>query len=127
MTASLTCLLVAPIPNGALLCSYRSCPRWGRDNSALFHRLISSLQLADVNQAKFPFRMLQQAITDTIAQLMAWTKEAGTTEPSLLNFCVSDGHSIIATRYISSKTDEAASLWFSTGSVGAIFVSLLPR
>lgn len=35
---------------------------------------------------------------------------------SLLNFCVSDGHSIICTRYISSSTDEAASLYYSSGS-----------
>lgn len=35
---------------------------------------------------------------------------------SLLNFVVSDGHSIICTRYISSSTDEAASLYYSSGT-----------
>lgn len=35
---------------------------------------------------------------------------------SLLNFCVSDGHSIICTRYINSSTDDAASLYYSTGT-----------
>jgi glutamine amidotransferase len=35
---------------------------------------------------------------------------------SLLNFAVTDGHSIICTRYVSSKTDEAASLYFSSGT-----------
>ncbi|KAM0324195.1 hypothetical protein ACHAQA_008389 [Verticillium albo-atrum] len=35
---------------------------------------------------------------------------------SLLNFAVSDGHSIICTRYISSATDEAASLYYSSGT-----------
>ncbi|ROW16020.1 hypothetical protein VPNG_02661 [Cytospora leucostoma] len=35
---------------------------------------------------------------------------------SLLNFCVSDGHSIICTRYINSSTDEAASLYYSSGT-----------
>ncbi len=35
---------------------------------------------------------------------------------SLLNFCVTDGHSIICTRYVSSTTDEAASLYYSSGS-----------
>lgn len=35
---------------------------------------------------------------------------------SLLNFCVSDGHSIICTRYINSSRDEAASLYYSTGT-----------
>jgi glutamine amidotransferase len=35
---------------------------------------------------------------------------------SLLNFAVTDGESIIVTRYVSSKTDEAASLYFSSGT-----------
>ena len=35
---------------------------------------------------------------------------------SLLNFAVTDGHSVICTRYVSSKTDEAASLYFSSGT-----------
>ncbi|KAI0166977.1 N-terminal nucleophile aminohydrolase [Hypoxylon sp. FL1284] len=35
---------------------------------------------------------------------------------SLLNFALSDGHSIICTRYVSSKTDEAASLYYSSGT-----------
>ncbi|KAK4113749.1 N-terminal nucleophile aminohydrolase [Canariomyces notabilis] len=36
---------------------------------------------------------------------------------SLLNFAVSDGHSIICTRYVSSSTDEAASLYYSSGTL----------
>jgi glutamine amidotransferase len=35
---------------------------------------------------------------------------------SLLNFAVTDGHSTICTRYISSATDEAASLYYSSGT-----------
>ena len=35
---------------------------------------------------------------------------------SLLNFAVSDGHSVVCTRYVSSTTDEAASLYFSSGT-----------
>ncbi|EQB52068.1 hypothetical protein CGLO_08326 [Colletotrichum gloeosporioides Cg-14] len=35
---------------------------------------------------------------------------------SLLNFAVTDGKSIICTRYISSATDEAASLYYSSGT-----------
>jgi hypothetical protein len=31
-------------------------------------------------------------------------------QPSLMNFCVTDGESVVVTRYISSKKDEAASL-----------------
>ncbi|KAK4103888.1 N-terminal nucleophile aminohydrolase [Parathielavia hyrcaniae] len=36
---------------------------------------------------------------------------------SLLNFAVSDGHTIICTRYISSSSDEAASLYYSSGTL----------
>lgn len=35
---------------------------------------------------------------------------------SLLNLAVADGHSIICTRYVSSSTDEAASLYYSSGT-----------
>ncbi|EGS17265.1 amidophosphoribosyltransferase-like protein [Thermochaetoides thermophila DSM 1495] len=36
---------------------------------------------------------------------------------SLLNFAVTDGHSVICTRYVSSSTDEAASLYYSSGTL----------
>jgi glutamine amidotransferase len=35
---------------------------------------------------------------------------------SLLNFAVTDGHTVVCTRYVSSKTDEAASLYYSSGT-----------
>lgn len=47
---------------------------------------------------------------DTISALNNLADEAGIVEPSLMNFCVTDGESVIATRYISSRVDEAASL-----------------
>jgi glutamine amidotransferase len=33
-----------------------------------------------------------------------------------MNFVVSDGHTVVATRYISSRTSEASSLFFSSGT-----------
>ena len=38
-------------------------------------------------------------------------------QPSLMNFCVTDGESIVVTRYISSRVDEAASLVCSSTSL----------
>ncbi|KAG9228747.1 nucleophile aminohydrolase [Amylocarpus encephaloides] len=35
---------------------------------------------------------------------------------SLLNFAISDGHSVVCTRYVSSCIDEAASLYYSSGT-----------
>ncbi|PKS05239.1 hypothetical protein jhhlp_008610, partial [Lomentospora prolificans] len=45
---------------------------------------------------------------------------------SLLNFAVTDGHSVICTRYISSSTDEAASLYYSSGTQWEEKPSLTP-
>lgn len=43
-------------------------------------------------------------------------REEGLDCRSLLNFAVTDGHSVICTRYVSSMTDEAASLYWSSGT-----------
>lgn len=52
----------------------------------------------------------------TIKFINQLSKEAGITGPSLMNFVVSDGHTVVATRYISSRTSEASSLFFSSGT-----------
>jgi glutamine amidotransferase len=59
----------------------------------------------------------------TIAKINAFVKAvpaehhlADVETRSLLNFAVTDGHSVIVTRYVSSKTDAAASLYYSSGT-----------
>ena len=64
----------------------------------------------------FDHQELKAAMLKTIAQLNKWAEEANITEPSLLNFAVTDGESVVCVRYISSKTQEAASLYFSSGT-----------
>lgn len=64
----------------------------------------------------FSYKELKSAMLATISDFNAWSKAAGIREPSLMNFCVTDGQSIICTRYVSSKTDQAASLYFSSGT-----------
>ncbi|AJT05318.1 BFH_collapsed_G0045570.mRNA.1.CDS.1 [Saccharomyces cerevisiae] len=63
---------------------------------------------------------LRKAMLRTIDYIRDWTKEANKNEahvePSLLNFAVTDGSTVVVSRYITSKTDEAASLHFSCGS-----------
>jgi len=63
---------------------------------------------------------LRQSLLRTIEYIKDWTKEAYTGdepwEPSLLNFAITDGSTVVVSRYITSKTDEAASLHFSCGS-----------
>lgn len=52
----------------------------------------------------------------TIATITACQQERGITEVSLLNFVVSDGVNMIATRYVSHESESAASLYYAEGS-----------
>lgn len=68
--------------------------------------------------------LLRRAMMKTIAKINEFIREipkkhgyvSGVETRSLLNFAVSDGHTVVCTRYISSKTDEPASLYFSSGT-----------
>ncbi|KAG0073007.1 hypothetical protein BGZ92_003964, partial [Podila epicladia] len=74
-------------------------------------------QLTTPSQSKpFCHSTLKDAMLRTIAKLNAWTKEAGATEVSLMNFAVTDGVSVVCSRYISSRNLEAASLYYSSGT-----------
>ena len=59
---------------------------------------------------------IKDAILKTIRILNDLSKEAGITEVSLLNFAVTDGKTVICTRYCNSKTGEPASLFYASGS-----------
>lgn len=63
----------------------------------------------------FTHQVLREALLTTIELIKHW-QMAITDEPSLMNFAVTDGQLVVISRYITSKTDEAASLHFSTGS-----------
>ncbi len=63
-----------------------------------------------------PAEQLAQTMLGTIRQLSSWSKETGITEPSYYNFAVTDGQSVIATRYVSDPVLEPASLYFSSGT-----------
>lgn len=67
-------------------------------------------------EAGFGHAVLRKAMLRTIERLNEFLDAAGVTEPSLLNFAATDGHSVVCTRYVSSRTDEAASLYFSSGT-----------
>ncbi|KAI1931155.1 glutamine amidotransferase subunit [Ophidiomyces ophidiicola] len=55
-------------------------------------------------------------INDMIANIPEAGRLTDLETRSLLNFAVTDGHTVVCTRYVSSKTDEAASLYFSSGT-----------
>lgn len=71
----------------------------------------------------FETKILRRAMKKTIAKINAFVKAVPAEHQlcdvetrSLLNFAVTDGHSVIVTRYVSSKTDAAASLYYSSGT-----------
>lgn len=68
----------------------------------------------DPSGKHFTDSVLREALLKTIEYLKEWTKDIQ--EPSLLNFAVTDGNNVVVSRYITSKTEEAASLHFSCGS-----------
>lgn len=55
-------------------------------------------------------------INDFVDATPVEMREESMDKRSLLNFAVADGHSLVCTKYVSSKTDEAASLYFSSGT-----------
>jgi len=71
----------------------------------------------------FGHTVLRKALLKTIERINALIKEVvgeqGVGEEdsrSLLNFAVTDGVSVVCSRYVSSTKDEAASLFFSSGT-----------
>ncbi|WWC90067.1 uncharacterized protein L201_005000 [Kwoniella dendrophila CBS 6074] len=73
-------------------------------------------KLKDPHARNFTHVELRDAMMETIRFINKLSKEAGITGPSLMNFVVTDGKTVIATRYISSRTSEASSLFFSSGT-----------
>ena len=78
-----------------------STPDKGFGPTVLRKAMLQTIEVINELTSSIPERIVQSENVDT---------------RSLLNFAVSDGHSVICTRYVSSKTDEAASLYFSSGT-----------
>ncbi|KAH3901492.1 probable Probable glutamine amidotransferase DUG3 [Saccharomycodes ludwigii] len=95
------------------------------DSECAFALFLDTLHKMGHNPTKkdgnFGHKVLRKCLLKTISRIKDLTKEAyevpgSNKEPSLLNFAVTDGSSVVISRYITSKTDEAASLHFSCGS-----------
>ncbi|MDP1835660.1 MAG: class II glutamine amidotransferase [Chlamydiales bacterium] len=59
--------------------------------------------------------VLKKAMLSTIGTLNQLTKEAGAEDPSHYNFAVTDGKTIIVTRYTDQADSQAETLYFSRG------------
>jgi len=60
---------------------------------------------------------LAQAMTDTIEELLQIRRGLGLTSPCFLNFAVSDGRHLVATRFVSDQAHEPHSLFCTTGAL----------
>ncbi|KAA1074463.1 hypothetical protein PGT21_006190 [Puccinia graminis f. sp. tritici] len=92
-------------------------PQGNTDSEWAFALFLNELsKVADPKSVSFPYTLLKETMLQTIKRIRELCIQAGISEPSLLNFAVTDGQSVVATRYVNSSTDEAASLYFSTGT-----------
>ncbi|KAK0945365.1 glutamine amidotransferase subunit [Friedmanniomyces endolithicus] len=77
---------------------------------------------AGLQRKGFGHSVLRRAMLRTIERINGFRKalpeavRGASDTRSLLNFAVADGKSVVCTRYVSSRTDEAASLFFSSGT-----------
>ncbi|KDE05682.1 hypothetical protein MVLG_03916 [Microbotryum lychnidis-dioicae p1A1 Lamole] len=97
---------------------YFGVPQGNTDSEWAFACFLERLsKITDPKARTIPHQLLRRAMLETVQLISSYTQKVGATEPSLMNFCVSDGLSVVSTRYITSATEEAASLFFSTGSM----------
>ncbi|KAJ9054578.1 glutamine amidotransferase subunit [Entomophthora muscae] len=73
-------------------------------------------QLNNTNKLHYTPQELREAMFKTIALIDELSAEAGITASSLLNFAVTDGRTVVCTRYNSSEGEPAASLYYSSGT-----------
>lgn len=90
-------------------------PQGQTDSEWVFALFLSHLDNPE-RETPFDWKELKSAMEHTIQDLNTWAKQRDVEEPSLMNFCVTDGLSVLCTRYVSSLHDEAASLYFSSGT-----------
>ena len=116
-------------PLGALLSDkWYLGVRGGTDSEWAFALFLHMLEREGVDPSSEPEggfgqKVLRHAMKNTVAKINGLVKAvpvehnlAEVETRSLLNFAVTDGHTVLVTRYVSSKTDEAASLFWSSGS-----------
>ncbi len=58
---------------------------------------------------------LCNALNSTIQQICEWQRAAGISDSSYLNFAISDGHNVVASRYVTNPEKEPPTLYISSG------------
>lgn len=67
-------------------------------------------------QATCDTETMAQAMEDAIGQICEWQEEAGIAGTSLLNFCVTNGESVVASRFCPNEDHQCASLYLASGT-----------
>ena len=100
----------------------------GTDSEWAFALFLDSMEKAgndpdsDPGDKGFGHTVLRNAMLQTIKRINRLVADIpeenrkGLNTRGLMNFALTDGHTVICTKYVSSKTDEAASLFFSSGT-----------
>ena len=100
----------------------------GTDSEWAFALFLDQLERSGVDPSAilreegFGHATLRKAMLSTIKKINDFIKAIPQSRAelvdtrSLLNFAVTDGASVVCARYVNSSTDEAASLYFSSGT-----------
>ena len=102
----------------------------GTDSEWAFALFLDCLEKEGVDPSAEPAggfepKLLRRAMKKMIAKINAFVRAVPAQHTctledvetrSLLNFAVTDGHSVVVTRYVSSKKDAAASLYYASGT-----------
>ncbi|MCJ1474800.1 hypothetical protein MMC13_003460 [Lambiella insularis] len=101
----------------------------GTDSEWAFATFLDCLQRGgadpsgELPRGGYGHAVLREALVGTVRRINGLVEAVpegrllrGEGRRSLLNFAVSDGWSVVCTRYVSSRTDEAASLYWSSGT-----------
>ncbi|KAG9411941.1 hypothetical protein AC1031_017579 [Aphanomyces cochlioides] len=86
------------------------------DSEHCFALFLTHLEELGPLDQEFSGKDMRRAMGKTIRTINSLCHAAGVTEPSLLNFAVTDGDTLVATRYVNVASSAAASLYFSSGS-----------
>jgi len=94
------------------------------DSESIFMFFLNNLQKkypgTNLRTEKVDPFVLKQVMEETIQTLIAWNQELNIISPSHMNFAISDGNCVIATRYTHPRTAAAVSLYFASGTQFAI-------
>lgn len=89
---------------------------WLRGQTDSEHFFGAFLERILTKKGKHTAKDMADALRDTVEYTETLRKKKKITEPSYLNLVISDGKTVIGTRYISKSKEEPLSLYYSQGS-----------